>query len=385
MARGRRRSGLLGLSMVAGVLIACGSDGGTGGPDTTVSVVETSAVTGGSGAVDVVAPRKTRCDTDQQPVVTAFAVDSGAVRWILCSAESGSWWLAGASDDLVYATVTESTSSLVALDTATGEEQWRTSLGSANFRLPSGPFLGSDVAVVVLTGGSETAQVVGLDPTTGQEIWATTGTNGGYATSEDVVIGGGSTITAYSRETGEQRWSVVPRGGYSGYSDPVISDGMVVIATDPGAVALDLDSGAERWRTTTSPQGVPGVVEDRILVWSGQDDPTSGVDMATGEILWTQPGHSSYDNVFAIGDGAVYVFALGEGGTGESTATAYEVATGETRWSHGLGPQFGPWPFVANDVYVVAVDPNVLVLSTDDGSELWRTPSRARPSGMSVP
>ncbi|MGB8861182.1 MAG: PQQ-binding-like beta-propeller repeat protein [Ilumatobacteraceae bacterium] len=346
---------------------------------TTADVVETTDATAGPDTTaDVVEPGETSCGVEDQPSVTAFEVESGAVRWVSCSAGSGSWWLVGASDDLVYISVTPddlSTGggrSLVALDTRTGEEQWRTDLGQAFARFPSGPFPGDEVAVVVLEGlGSDTAEIIGLDPATGETIWTTSGTNGGYATNDDVVVGGGSVTTAFDRATGEQRWSVAVQGGFSGGfpSSPVISDDMVFIAT----VALDLQSGEERWRTAGSPPGVPGGVEDGILVWSGQDDPTSGVDVATGEILWTQPGHSTYDDVVAIGDGAVYVFGVDDG-AGESTATAYDVATGETRWSRGLGPQFGPWPFLATDDFVVAVDPSVVVLSTDDGSERWSTP-----------
>jgi hypothetical protein len=366
--------------IVAGFLMACGTGGGTTGSDTTSDAVGTTDTTAEPDTTaEAVEPGESSCGVEDQPSMTAFDVDSGAVRWVSCSAEAGSWWPVGASDDLVYVSVTPddlSTGggrSLVALDTRTGKEQWRVDLGTAFAKYPSGPFRGDEVAVVVLMD-SDTAEIIGLDPTTGETIWTTSGTSGGYAMDDDVVVGGGSAIAAFDRATGERLWAVASQGGSGGgSSDPVISGDVVFIATEPGAVALALRSGEERWRTTSSPAGVPGGVENGTLVWSGQDDPTSGVDAATGEVLWTEPGHSSYDDVFAIGDGAVFVFGAVDGAV-ESTATAYEVATGEVRWSRGLGPQFGPWPFLATEDFVVAIDPSVVVLSTDDGSERWSTP-----------
>lgn len=396
-ARVRRRD-LLGSFLVAGVLMACGSGDGTGGsgtpgdaaetsdasstPDTTTSPSDTTAGTAGSGTTAVAnEPAESTCGLDEQPVVTAFELESGTVRWESCPAEAGSWWPVGASEELVYFTVTPPSSggasavggpSLVALDTQTGSERWRTDLGPGFLRVPSGRFPGDEVAVVVVAVDGDNSDIVGLDPATGQTLWTASGTNGGYATDADVVVGGWSTTEAFDRATGEPRWSVAQQGGYG---NPVIADDLVVISTDSGAVALDLETGGEEWRTARQLPGVPGGVVDGILVWGGQDDPVSGVDLATGEVLWTQPGHTTYDDVFAIGDGAVYVFGVDEDGSGESTATAYEVATGEARWRQSLGQQFGPWPYVANDDVVVAVDPNVLVLSTDDGSERWSTPA----------
>lgn len=394
--RGRCRR-LLGLWVVAGVLMACGSGDGTDGsgtvdvsgtgegsaaPDTTENVAETAGDTAVSGVtVDASELAESACGLDEQPVVTAFELESGTVRWVSCSVEPGSWWPVGASEDLVYLKVTPSNSgdvstaegpSLVALDTQTGTEQWRTDLGPGFLRVPSGPFPGGEVAVVVLAVDGDNVEIVGLDAATGQTIWTASGTSGGYAADADGVVGGGSAIVALDRATGEQRWSVAQQGGYD---NPVIADDLVVISTESGAVALDLQTGAERWRAASQLPGVPGGVVDGTLVWGGQDDPTSGIDLATGEVLWTQPGRTTYDDVFAIGNGAVFVFGIDEDGSGESTATAYEVATGETRWRRNLGPQFGPWPYSANDDVVVAVDPNVMVLSTGDGSERWSTPA----------
>lgn len=371
-----RRRGSLRWVVLAGVLSACGGGGGSETADPTVStdVTTVPSTVSTAAAVESADPA---CAAGEQRVVTAFEMDSGAVRWVACSPEAGARWIAGASTDLVYVTVTPRTSNgeadgggsiLVALDTRTGSERWRISLGSGFPRVPSGPFLGDGLVVLVLADGTGTADLLGIDPATGVTVWTTAVPAGGVAVDDDVVVGAGGPITAYDRATGAPRWSIPGSGGYS---DPVIGDGVVVVPSDAGLVALDLESGEEAWRTTDTLPGVPGGVEDGILVHGGQDDPTTGVDVRTGEVLWTQPGHSTYDDVFALGDGAAYMFDFGAGDGGATSAVAYEVATGETRWRFSPGP----WPFLATDTDVVAIDPNIVVLSTDDGSVRWSTPT----------
>ena len=319
-----RRRGSLRWVVLAGVLSACGGGGGSETADPTVStdVTTVPSTVSTAAAVESADPA---CAAGEQRVVTAFEMDSGAVRWVACSPEAGARWIAGASTDLVYVTVTPRTSNgeadgggsiLVALDTRTGSERWRISLGSGFPRVPSGPFLGDGLVVLVLADGIGTADLLGIDPATGVTVWTTAVPAGGVAVGDDVVVGAGGPITAYDRATGAPRWSIPGSGGYS---DPVIGDGVVVVPSDAGLVALDLESGEEVWRTTDTLPGVPGGVEDGILVHGGQDDPTTGVDVRTGEVLWTQPGHSTYDDVFALGDGAAYMFDFGAGDGGATS------------------------------------------------------------------
>lgn len=371
MARGRRRSGPLGLSLIAGVLLACGSDGGVTAND--------GGSAASSPAPDTAAPALPECGAGEQPLVTAFERETGGIRWVTCTAETGHRWLAGATDELVYVTVTPESptdgspatgsAELVALDTATGAERWRADLGSPHVRIPNGPFPGgSGVAVVVTMGGAAVnATILGLDATTGAEMWSTPGPNVGYAADGDVVVAARGPA-AYDRATGAPRWTASVTDTDLLYADPVIADDLVVVGTNRGAVAFALDSGAERWRSTQV-RGVPAGAGDGVLVYSGQDDPTTGLDLDTGEVLWTRPGHSTYDDVAAIGNGAFYALETGDGAVGG--ATAYELRTGEVRWQN----REVAWPFAADDTSVLIVDPDLAVLSGDDGTLVWRTPA----------
>lgn len=115
----------------------------------------------------------------------------------------------------------------------------------------------------------------------------------------------------------------------------------------------------------------PGVV-DGVLISGGQDDTLVGRDAATRTVLWSRAdGHPYYDNVWAVGDGAVYVDSWGADLT--SGIAAYEAATGDERWRLAYDDvPASPWH--ATDDRVFALGSDLWVLSTDDGSVYWSTP-----------
>jgi outer membrane protein assembly factor BamB len=167
-------------------------------------------------------------------------------------------------------------------------------------------------------------------------------------------------------------WSLLP-----------VADGVVHVATfNLGApstvIALDATTGepiedapaAPRPRGTVEGQpytGQPARVEvGDITIVGGQDDAIRAYS-SDGK-LWSQAGYWAYDNVWAIDDGAV--FAVEE----YSRLAAYEVETGEVRWSYEGDPyREGLWPFYAVDERVYTLWSNLQVRSTADGELLWLT------------
>ncbi|MDQ6927241.1 MAG: PQQ-binding-like beta-propeller repeat protein [Actinomycetota bacterium] len=162
--------------------------------------------------------------------------------------------------DLVVA-ATES--GMAAFDRTTGAVAWSSDFGQrANTPVSAG-----DVLVTSTWDGS----IVGLDETTGARKWqsALPGPAFGPAASE-----GGLAVTTWVADdhsqagavavdaaTGQQRWSVpLPTGGVSA---PGIGSGeparVVVVAGDVAAHALDLETGAELWRTGLEGAGSPEV------------------------------------------------------------------------------------------------------------------------------
>ena len=91
------------------------------------------------------------------------------------------------------------------------------------------------------------------------------------------------------------------------------------------------------------------------------------LDTKTGDRLWTYPATLVYDDVWAISDGAVYL-------AGRDGTTAVDVRTGDVRWvTPTVDPPDRPWPWHATDGRVFTIWNNLVVMSTDDGSVLWRT------------
>jgi outer membrane protein assembly factor BamB len=206
-------------------------------------------------------------------------------------------------------------------------------------------------------------------------------------------------VIAFDRASGDVRW--VACGEESGFRYlRQVSDGIVYVVhggqPDPSSYsAFDADDGhLVADAPSPPPQGrQQTTVVDGVTIRGGQDDPTSARD-ANGRVLWSQPGHWVYDDVAAIADGAV--FALEFLDSGGARLVAYEIDTGELRWSTPGDSDPIPWglsPWAADDGQVFAGWTNVHVLNTTDGTPIWSTdwptivegaPSAVHISGLAV-
>jgi len=110
-----------------------------------------------------------------------------------------------------------------------------------------------------------------------------------------------------------------------------------------------------------------------IQVHGGQDDPLWASDDATGATVWSAWGHPYYDDVWASGDGALFIDAWDpSGATPGGWLAAYEITTGEERWRWVPDDGYGS-PWHATDDWVFVLGTDVWVLDTADGSVHWRT------------
>ena len=154
-----------------------------------------------------------------------------------------------------------------------------------------------------------------------------------------------------------------------------VSDGVVYVSSfENGAsvdvVALDAATGQRMDDAPPPPpqRGRPARVEvgDLVIV-GGQVDAVRAT--STDGTLWSQPGVWTYDDVWAIDDGAVFAIERDA-----SRLVAYEVETGDVRWAHEGDPyREWLWTFHAVDGRLYTLWSNVQVRSTADGALLWRT------------
>jgi PQQ-like domain len=195
-------------------------------------------------------------------------------------------------------------------------------------------------------------------------------------------------VAAYELATGVFKWAAcasagVRRGVLQASDDAVYVEVVEPNTGDQQLVAYDAadgtvlpDGGPAGGRPTLPDRTVylpsAGVVVDGVRVQGGQDDPTTAVDDATGDVLWTHPGSPAYDDVWAVGDGAVYVINR-QSTDGSARLVAYELRSGAVRWEIESDPTDVVWPWHVDGDSLFAIRTNLALISTDDGSTVWRT------------
>jgi polyvinyl alcohol dehydrogenase (cytochrome) len=181
---------------------------------------------------------------------------------------------------------------------------------------------------------------------------------------------------AWNAETGEQLWTT-PEGNYIGITGSVaIDDGLMYFIGAAGTMyALDIQTGAEVWQKQydTNPASAgwssPIIVGNKVIIGisSGGEifnqEPThtfrggvAALDKKTGDVLWIAYTASEAENgcaVWATPSADVenkLVFAptgnnySGAAGPGSDSLFAFDLDTGEKKWSH---------QFTEGDVFAV--------------------------------
>lgn len=212
--------------------------------------------------------------------------------------------------------------------------------------------------------------------------------------AEMCPTGSSPVVAAYDQETGAHQWAACAPGLGLYLVEAASADTVYVGAYDSASqqesfIAYDASSGAELWRGDRARyegevdpaadvvMREPPIV-DGVRLGGGQDDPLTGTSSTTGAVIWTQQAFLVYDDVWAVGDGAV--FAVERGTTGNVLA-GYEISSGEPRWQTELTAYLWPWHVITDDRLLVMWT-NLQVVATDDGDVLWETRYPEPPSGF---
>ncbi|WP_248910067.1 outer membrane protein assembly factor BamB family protein [Halocatena marina] len=279
------------------------------------------------------------------PQNTAYTTDSGPTKSVTVSwrynKHLSSMKAPVIADGTVYLGFHDETVEFVALDAATGEEQWRTKLGDE-----------SDVGVP-----DAAAAIVG-----------------------DVVLAPfGNRLIAFDRRNGDIRWE---RQFDEEVNAPTVVDGVAyfVIRGDGVLIALDSETGDTTLEQSVGEwaKGAVAVSEDRVFAVATTDNETSAVvalDTRTGERLWQYTNPHPITGTPAVAKETVYV---------SDARGVHAIASddGSRRWRFEGHPikerewsNFsvdGSAPAVANGtVYTGAADERVYALDADSGEKRW--------------
>ena len=243
--------------------------------------------------------------------------------------------------------------------------KWKTFVGGESY---ASPVIGAEKVYVATKAGS----LVALRLTDGRERWRIQ--LGNYISRATPALSGntlfvaaGYSLLAIDAETGLERWSVPLR--FAGSCSPVLDGDFVYVATQEGHVsAFATQSGKEVWhyRNDNLLFGSPAVAEG-VIVIADEAGVVTAIDAGTGRELWQKPTGGEAFTTPAIEDGIAYV------ATNLPSLTAFDLMSGSLRWSRDVGGESSP---AVGDgvIFLGGDDQSVRALDAATGETRWSTP-----------
>ena len=194
-----------------------------------------------------------------------------------------------------------------------------------------------------------------------------------------------------------QRWNIEIG---QGYATPLLVDDRVYVFTRQGEdevlTALDAAAGTTRWRTSYAapftmnpatarhgpgPKSTPVFSGGRLFTL-GMSDIVTAFDAETGRQLWQKPAPplepTYHTGMSPVVEGDLVIFHVG--GHDEGALTAFDVTTGDVRWSwDGDGPAYGSprvFDLSGTPQVVTFTQENFVGVGLADGELLWSRPFR---------
>ncbi len=276
-------------------------------------------------------------------------------------------------------------SAVIAVDAATGKEQWTTVTAPTAGEGATGPGCGD-------VWGSPT-----VDPTTNVVFVGTgncTSSPEGYGRFAEAIV-------ALDLGTGQVRWTFQPHQpnrddlDFAGAPNLFDAGGRALVGLgnkDAAYYAVDRSTGELVWRTQVTEPGIPRpdanystggfigatAVADGVVVGGtavGGTPALHGLDAATGAIKWQQPEAADTYASAAIANGVVFL-----GSTTDFTFRALDLQSGEVLWSKALrGGVAGGAAIVGDDVIAVAGIREPGVGNRNRNSGVYRFSLRGKP------
>lgn len=172
---------------------------------------------------------------------------------------------------------------------------------------------------------STTDSTFSLDPSTGEVSWSVDEWFPSIIVTEDIVLG--DTMVAYDRENGEAEWEFDTLNDQAPLR-PVVADNIVYVQYgNDGIIGLNVEDGSISMEATDRFGGEFAFVDDVVIEPAG--DTLRAYDLQADEVLWEQE-YSAALSPPAVADGVAYV------GGEDKRIRGVEIASGEELWSRQL-------------------------------------------------
>lgn len=243
----------------------------------------------------------------------------------------------------------------------------------------------------VIAGGSGDEGLSAFKRSTGATAWTSTETlpadelinvRDPIIVDETVFVGAqsrrtGSHVFALDLETGAERWRTAVITGTPVIGGLRYDSGMLygTAHTDEttNAFAVDTDAETTVWQTALGNTGTPPVAVDGGIVYVAGDRRTDyglrALDAETGEILWGAVDQE-VRGAPTIGESSVYVTTPND--VGPKTLFALDKETGETRWTFETLNGTNGSAVYANGTITFGTSDGELYCLTTDGTTEWR-------------
>jgi len=254
------------------------------------------------------------------------------------------------------------------------------------------PYADADIAVFT---ESHTARAVALDANTGRLRWASSIAGGppGYGLSNssivafgDLIIVGGWNLFAFSRATGELRWSFAPDSEYTVGAPIALADSIVI---SPGAnrrvFAVNARTGQLVWERDLGERPFGAVVANDVAYVGSRGYTSDGGTLQAGRAVALRISDGSLIWAAPLPNNANGFWLGGAGGTGALAPNAFIVAspsgnvyafdrsTGAKIWQFdGPGPFVSGVGVIGNVAVVASLTGDIFGLDVETGSKRWQ-------------
>ncbi|NGO81651.1 PQQ-binding-like beta-propeller repeat protein [Streptomyces sp. YC504] len=188
-----------------------------------------------------------------------------------------------------------------------------------------------------------------------------------------VVAASGGGLAAWRQHTGERAWSWPGNGAPVRHGPLLAADRALFVVTRGGwLTALDARSGAVQWDTREAGAEQALAVDPVHVYVLDRGRRVAAVSPRTRKVRWRSraPLASTGPVGAAVADGRLLVC------TREGQGVAFDVLSGEVRWSEDFGPvkpyvaDVGLVPAVHEDAFCVGGD-RMVVVDAADGRQRW--------------